>query len=131
MWEDWLVSLASPAVVIALVTLVLRVSPALCKSIANWVGEHITPEGLRVDCWLAHHVQAIEEHGRMLQRLESAQQEMSKDTIKNTILMLMNMHGDHRTEVRYELEKLERLGADCWIMDAARKYVIDGVNPLE
>lgn len=67
----------------------------------------------------------------MLQRLESAQQEMSKDTIKNTILMLMNMQGDHRTEVRYELEKLERLGADCWIMDAARKYVIDGVNPLE
>lgn len=127
----YITAILSPAVLIALITLLLKVCPPLSRWISNRIAERIDPNAVRYDSWLHSHIDALAAHGEALQRLEQSQIESRKDTIKNTIIMLMSMQGDHRVEVRYELGKLETLNSDCWIVDAARKYVLDGVNPLE
>lgn len=127
----YITAILSPAVLIALITLLLKVCPPLSHWISNRIAERIDPSAIRNDSWIHDHIDAITAHGEALQRLEHSQMESRKDTIKNTIIMLMSMQGDHRVEVRYELGKLEALNSDCWIVDAARRYVIDGINPLE
>lgn len=53
--------------------------------------------------------------------------ELCRDTIKNTIISLIygDAQHDHSEAVRYELAKLEKLDARCWIVNAAEKYLED------
>ena len=127
----YITAILSPAVLIALITLLLRICPPLCSWLSNRIVERIDPKSLKTDSWLHTHIRQLDEHGMALRRLERNQTEARRDTIKNTIIMLMSMQGDHRVEVRYELGKLEALHSDCWVVDAARKYILDGTNPLE
>ena len=53
--------------------------------------------------------------------------ELCRDTIKNTLISLIygDQSHDHSEAVRYELAKLEKLDAQCWIISAAEKYLED------
>lgn len=131
MWGDFIAACVSPAVLIALITLLLKVFPSLAERLADNTILRSNPDRLPASSWVVQHLDAIKQHGEALNRLESSQFEVRKDTIKNTIIMLMNLDGDHRSEVRYELAKLEAMDCDCWVVDAARRYVLDGDNPLQ
>ena len=35
---------------------------------------------------------------------------------------------DHSEAIRYELDKLKAINADCWVVDAAEQYLLDRVK---
>lgn len=129
--NDIIISVLSPSVLIALIGLLLKIFPGLFRWSANTLYAQIDPDQLPYGTKMNAHFQTVRENTEALARLEKAQTEARRDTTKNTLIVLMSLPGDHRTEVRYELSKLERLGGSCWVVDMARAYIIDGVNPLD
>ena len=63
----------------------------------------------------------------LITKIDDRMDELCRDTIKNTIISLIygDQAHDHSEAVRYELAKLEKLDAQCWIVDAAEKYLED------
>lgn len=94
MFNSFFGSLLSAPVLIALLGLLLRLWPTLAHAYARWVGSNMPQLS-----------------------------EIQKDTIKNTLIALMNEPGDHSEAVRYELSKLEQLHAHCWVMTIAEDYL--------
>lgn len=128
--DSLIVAILSPSVFIALIGLLLKIVPGLFRWIANILYAQIDPSQLPYGTKMNEHFQTVRENTEALERLEKAQIESRRDTTKNTLIMLMSLPGDHRTEVRYELSKLELLGYKGWVLDMARAYIIDGANPL-
>lgn len=65
--------------------------------------------------------------GERTEKFDGRLDELCRDTIKNTIISLIygDQSHDHSEAVRYELTKLEKLDAQCWIISAAEKYLED------
>lgn len=65
--------------------------------------------------------------GERTAKIDDRMDELCRDTIKNTIISLIygDQSHDHSEAVRYELAKLEKLDAQCWIVNAAEKYLED------
>ena len=62
-------------------------------------------------------------------QLDSHMTELRKDQTKAVLMQLLSDKAhDRSAEVRYELAKLEALGADCWVMDYARDYLKQHIN---
>ena len=98
----------------ALITLLLKV----------W---HVRPERLPYDSPLSQHFAKTRQLGERTEKFDDRMDELCRDTIKNTIISLI--YGDkdtaHSEAVSYELSKLEKLDAQCWIVNAAEKYLED------
>jgi hypothetical protein len=70
---------------------------------------------------------------RLSERLDDVQDalnQLQRDTVKNTLLYLMREDdgSDHSQEIAYELAKLKDLGGDCWVVDAAERYLINNMT---
>lgn len=65
--------------------------------------------------------------GERTEKFDDRMDELCRDTIKNTIISLIygDKDTDHSEAVSYELSKLEKLDAQCWIVAAAEKYLED------
>ena len=65
--------------------------------------------------------------GERTSKIDDRMDELCRDTIKNTIISLIygDAQHDHSEAVSYELSKLEKLDAQCWIIAAAEKYLED------
>lgn len=70
--------------------------------------------------------------GERTEKFDDRMDDLCRDTIKNAIISLTiisliygDQSHDHSEAVRYELAKLEKLDAQCWIVNAAEKYLED------
>ncbi len=86
----------------------------------------------RNGCRTIRHSRSISpRHGSsasVLEKFDGRLDELCRDTIKNTIISAWiygDQSHDHSEAVRYELAKLEKLDAQCWIVNAAEKYLED------
>ena len=85
------------------------------------------PERLPYDSPLSQHFAKTRMLGERTAKFDDRMDELCRDTIKNTIISLIygDQSHDHSEAVRYELAKLEKLDAQCWIVNAAEKYLED------
>ena len=76
---------------------------------------------------LSQHFAKTRQLGERTEKFDDRMDELCRDTIKNTIISLIygDQAHDHSEAVRYELAKLEKLDAQCWIVSAAEKYLED------
>ena len=104
----------------ALITLVLKVWPGALDA-------HVRPERLPYDSPLSQHFAKTRQLGERTEKFDDRMDELCRDTIKNTIISLIygDASHDHSEAVRYELAKLEKLDAQCWLVNAAEKYLED------
>ena len=103
----------------AVITLCLKIWPGALESLATGLYAHVNPERLPYNSVLSQHFAKTRQLGERT--------ELCRDTIKNTIISLIygDQSHDHSEAVRYELAKLEKLDAQCWIISAAEKYLED------
>ena len=82
---------------------------------------------LPYDSPLSQHFAKTRQLGERTEKFDGRLDELCRDTIKNTIISLIygDQSHDHSEAVRYELTKLEKLDAQCWIISAAEKYLED------
>lgn len=130
MFDDFLASVGGVAGFCAVVTLLLKVFPSITTSFSTWFYGHIDPLKLPYGSPLNKHWEQTRELSEQVAALDKRSREdnseLRKDTIKNTLIMLINdTTRNHSEAVRYELSKLEALDSDCWVVDAARKYLIE------
>ena len=112
--------LGSPLLVLAC-AVVGRIWPDTLTAFASWLYGHVDPERLQSGSVMNRH---WEEQRELRERFDIEVRELRKDTIKNTLIQLMqDRDSDHSEAVRYELAKLEHLKADCWVVGAARRYL--------
>lgn len=74
---------------------------------------------------LSQHFAKTRQLGERSERFDGRLDELCRDTIKNTLISLIygDQSHDHSEAVRYELSKLEKLDAQCWIISAAEKIL--------
>jgi hypothetical protein len=116
MLDSLLGGLLSAPALIALVGLIVKIFPSTMAGFSTWLYAHVDPGRLPYDSAMNRH---WEESREVMVQLR----EIQKDTIKNTLMSLMEQPGDQSVKVRYELAKLERLHAECWIMGEAEQYL--------
>lgn len=111
----------------ALITLGLKVWPGALDALATGLYSHVQPERLPYDSPLSQHFAKTRMLGERTEKFDDRMDELCRDTIKNTLISLMygDRTTDHSEAVRYELTKLEKLDAQCWIVTAAEKYLED------
>lgn len=111
----------------ALITLLLRIWPGALDALATGLYSHVRPERLPYDSPLSQHFAKTQQLVERTEKFDGRLDELYRDTIKNTIISLIygDQSHDHSEAVRYELTKLEKLGAQCWIVNAAEKYLED------
>jgi hypothetical protein len=111
----------------ALITLGLKVWPGALDALANGLYSHVQPERLPYDSPLSQHFAKTRQLGERTEKFDGRLDELCRDTIKNTLISLIygDAQHDHSEAVRYELDKLEKLDAQCWIVNAAEKYLED------
>lgn len=111
----------------ALITLGLKVWPGALEALATGLYAHVRPECLPYDSPLSQHFAKTRTLGERTSKIDDRMDELCRDTIKNTIISLIygDQSHDHSEAVRYELAKLEKLDARCWIVNAAEKYLED------
>lgn len=103
--------------------------PDTLPTFSTWLYSHVDPGKLPFDSEMNAHWAQSRELGERLDRFEANQHEVQKDTIKNTLLTLMSdSTRDHSEAIRYELDKLKAINADCWVVDAAEQYLLDRVK---
>lgn len=107
----------------ALAGLACRIWPGLLTGLSTWLYSHVDPGRIPYDSIMNRHWSQSRELVEGQERMRESLVEIRKDTIKNTILQLIQREGDHSDEVAYELSKLEDLHAECWVMDVARDYI--------
>lgn len=88
---------------------------------------HVNPERLPYNSVLSQHFAKTRQLGERTERFDERMDELCRDTIKNTLISLIygDKDTDHSEAVSYELSKLEKLDAQCWIVAAAEKYLED------
>lgn len=133
--SEFLAAVGGIAGFCALASLLLKIFPTLSASLATWLYDHVDPSrlthgGIMNKHWTqaretSHEVSQLSSQiTDLAKRLEHETTELRKDTIKNTIIGLMaDKDADHSTEIRYELDKLSQLGANCWVIHAAESYI--------
>lgn len=111
----------------AITTLLLRIWPGALEALATGLYSHVQPERLPYDSPLSQHFAKTRQLGERTERFDDRLDELCRDTIKNTLISLIygDQSHDHSEAVRYELAKLEKLDARCWIVNAAEKYLED------
>ena len=111
----------------AVITLCLKVWPGALESLATGLYAHVNPERLPYNSVLSQHFAKTRQLGERSERFDGRLDELCRDTIKNTLISLIygDQAHDHSEAVRYELAKLEKLDAQCWIVNAAEKYLED------
>ncbi|OZG52755.1 hypothetical protein CLV65_1482 [Pseudoscardovia suis] len=113
--------------ILSITVAMLTVSPNVRGRLARWLLSSLDPADLPQAAPMRH----ISER---LDSVEQALNQLQRDTVKNTLMHLMREDDgdDHTQEVAYELAKLKALGGDCWVVDAAQRYLIDhttGAHP--
>ena len=111
----------------AVITLCLKIWPGALESLATGLYAHVNPERLPYNSVLSQHFAKTRQLGERTERFDDRMDELCRDTIKNTIISLIygDKDTDHSEAVSYELSKLEKLDAQCWIVAAAEKYLED------
>lgn len=115
--------LISDAVVIALLGLIVKIWPRGLSALATWLYSHVDPGHLPYDSDMNRHWRQTSELRRQTEQVQDQLREIRKDTIKNTLVNLMEQPGDQSSKVRYELSKLESLDSHCWVMQEAEDYL--------
>lgn len=117
--------LGSPLVVLA-VGVVGRIWPDTLTVFASWLYGHVDPGRLPYGSPMNRHWEQVSDQEELAARFERDMRELRKDTIKNTLIgLICDKDTDHSEAVRYELDKLTALDANCWVVDAARRYLLD------
>lgn len=125
-WDALIGGLMSSPLLLLAVAVIGKIWPDSLTAFSTWLYSHVDPERLPYGSEMNAHWAQSRELGERLDRFEATQHEVQKDTIKNTLINLMaDTVRDHSEAVRYELDKLKRLNADCWIVDAAERYLIN------
>ena len=111
----------------AVITLCLKIWPGALESLATGLYAHVNPERLPYNSVLSQHFAKMRQLGERSERFDGRLDELCRDMIKNTLISLIygDQSHDHSEAVRYELSKLEKLDAQCWIISAAEKYLED------
>lgn len=111
----------------ALITLGLKVWPGALDSLATGLYSHVDPNRLPYNSVLSQHFAKTRQLGERTEKFDGRLDELCRDIIKNTLISLIygDAQHDHSEAVRYELDKLEKLDAQCWIVNAAEKYLED------
>ena len=111
----------------AVITLCLKIWPGALEGLATGLYSHVNPERLPYNSVLSQHFAKTRQLGERSERFDERMDELCRDTIKNTIISLIygDKDTDHSEAVSYELSKLEKLDAQCWIIAAAEKYLED------
>ena len=111
----------------AIITLLLRIWPGALEALATGLYSHVDPNRLPYNSVLSQHFAKIRQLGERTAKFDGRLDELCRDTIKNTLISLIygDQSHDHSEAVRYELQKLEKLDAQCWIVNAAEKYLED------
>lgn len=122
-FDDFLGGVGGGAGVIALVGLIAKLFPNIWERFATATLQSANLEKLTWDSPANKLVHKVMSEEKEYQELKDTLIEIQKDTIKNTILSLMKSRRDESDRVRYEMGKLEKLHADCWVMDAAADYL--------
>ena len=110
---------------VRLITLLLRIWPGALDALATGLYAHVDPTPA-YDSPLPS-ISRTRTLGERTAKIDDRMDELCRDTIKNTIISLIygDQSHDHSEAVRYELAKLEKLDAQCWIVNAAEKYLED------
>jgi hypothetical protein len=116
MLDSFLGGIASSGALIALVSLIVGVWPKTVTALSTWLYSHVDPGRLPFES-------EMNRHWALTAKLDHQLNEIQKDTIKNTLISLMDQPGDQSGKVRYELSKLEALNATCWVVDEAKQYL--------
>lgn len=120
-WDSLVGGLLSSPLLVLVCAVVGRIWPDTLTAFASWLYGHVDPERLQYGSVMNRH---WEEQRELRERFDIEVRELRKDTIKNTLIQLMqDRDSDHSEAVRYELAKLEHLKADCWVVGAARRYL--------
>ena len=139
--ESLLAGVGGVAGFTAIAALVLKIWPGATTALSTWLYSNIDPLKIPYGSHMnAHWAQTRElaegqrEIREQLTAFDAAiraeNRELRKDSIKNVIISLMaDKDTDHSTEIRYELEKLSALDADCWVIDAAKEYITAHLVP--
>lgn len=125
--QNFLAGLGGVGGVCALITLLLRIWPGALDALATGLYAHVQPERLPYDSPLSQHFAKTRMLEERTERVDGRLDELCRDTIKNTLISLIygDQSHDHSEAVSYELSKLEKLDAQCWIIAAAEKYLED------
>ena len=109
----------------AVITLCFKLWPGALEALATGLYAHVNPERLPYNSVLSQHFAKTRQLGERTEKFDERMDELCRDTIKNTLISLIygDSNHDHSEAVRYELAKLEKLDARCWIVGAARKYL--------
>lgn len=133
--EGMLAGVGGVAGFTAIIALILKLWPGALANLSTWLYSHVDPERIPYGSAMnAHWAQTRElaEGQREIrdqlaaydEAIRAENRELRKDSIKNVIISLMaDKDADHSTEIRYELDKLAQLDADCWVIDAAKEYI--------
>ena len=104
--------------------LILKLWPGTLDALANGLYAHVDPSKLPYDSVLSQHFAHTREMRERQDAVDELLKEMQRDTVKNTILqLLLDRDHDHSREVAYELQKLDALHAECWIVPMAQEYI--------
>lgn len=127
MFQTFLAGFGGVGGACAVITLCLKIWPGALESLATGLYAHVNPERLPYDSPLSQHFAKTRQLGERSERFDGRLDELCRDTIKNTLISLIygDRSHDHSEAVRYELAKLEKLDAQCWIISAAEKYLED------
>lgn len=127
MLQNFLAGLGGVGGACALITLLLRIWPGALDALATGLYAHVQPERLPYDSPLSQHFAKTRMLEERTERVDGRLDELCRDTIKNTLISLIygDQSHDHSEAVSYELSKLEKLDAQCWIIAAAEKYLED------
>lgn len=125
LFGDFLGGIGGGAGAIALVGLVVKLFPSLWGKFSTSVLTSANLAKLPYDSQMNKLVHKVETETTHYQELKETLVEIQKDTIKNTLMSLMASSKDESDRVRYEMGKLEKLDADCWVMEAAADYLKD------
>ena len=109
--------------ILSITVALMTVSQSVRGRLARWLLSSLDPQDLPQAAPMR----------RLSERLDDVQDalnQLQRDTVKNTLLHLMREDdgSDHTQEVAYELAKLKALGGDCWVVDAAERYLINNMT---
>lgn len=90
------------------------------ESDANRLVHEVHADTERLKEQAAHVDERLDEISR---QSRSQFEELTKDTVKNTIMQLMRSTDDESDNIRYELEKLRKYDAECWVVERAEAYL--------
>lgn len=125
MFQTFLAGFGGVGGACAVITLCLKIWPGALEGLATGLYSHVNPERLPYNSPLSQHFAKTRTLGERTSKIDDRMDELCRDTIKNTIISLIygDKDTDHSEAVSYELSKLEKLDAQCWIVAAAEKYL--------